>query len=477
MTIRFLRDCQGYSSGSEVSTFSAAQENLIIAAGAATRTLGSQQLSIYPSANAAGVKPANNPVMLSSDGSSLVSGDGSRLALNNKAGRIARLRWGRELSTVAATALTLQQAWTFPFDVYGWRFGFESNNSTTSPISLMKYGIVGSAGNTRTQAIDAMTDLELATPVSVTFNGAVTGTIPAYQYSGRPCVPYWSDWCYGTLLAGQTLGARVLRDGAAVSPIAATGLTNAQQLATSLSYIMSAWNDTTDRVTGWINWGTDTSNANQNLPIPFIELLTSRRMMSVAAVGDSTFTGTVDSGTPSMHPVVLAADSVSSSSLGVVGLCRGWSGKGVYSVTGTAGALGYYNLAVDLIANSKIDVLIYEIGSQNDTMSAAYPYQAWAYAQDVLARCKVAGIVPILATQIPLNTESAGDTTNRTILNALARNSGERVLDLDLVLSDGASPARYQSAYGSGTHPNLAAYTAIVTAYATAISSAAGSLM
>ena len=46
MTIRFLRDYQGYSSGSEMSTFSTAQENLIIAAGAATRTLGSQQLSI-----------------------------------------------------------------------------------------------------------------------------------------------------------------------------------------------------------------------------------------------------------------------------------------------------------------------------------------------------------------------------------------------------------------------------------------------
>lgn len=84
MTIRFLRDYQGYSSGSEVSVFSTAQENLIIAAGAATRTLGSQQFSVYPSANAAGPRPTNNPVVLSSDGTSLVSGDGTvYLPVNN----------------------------------------------------------------------------------------------------------------------------------------------------------------------------------------------------------------------------------------------------------------------------------------------------------------------------------------------------------------------------------------------------------
>lgn len=81
MTIRFLRDYQGYSSGSEVSVFSTAQEDLIIAAGAATRTLGSQQVSIYPSANAAGVKPADGgAVTLNAAGTSLVSGGGIQVA-------------------------------------------------------------------------------------------------------------------------------------------------------------------------------------------------------------------------------------------------------------------------------------------------------------------------------------------------------------------------------------------------------------
>jgi len=89
MTIRFLRDHLGYSKGSEISTFSTLQENLAIAAGAATRTLGSQQVSVFPSDAAAGPKPRNNPVTLSDDGTSLVSGAGNVLdsALDLPAGR------------------------------------------------------------------------------------------------------------------------------------------------------------------------------------------------------------------------------------------------------------------------------------------------------------------------------------------------------------------------------------------------------
>lgn len=81
MTIRFLRDYQGYPSGSEVSTLSTREENIAIAAGAATRTLGDQQLSIYPSDSAGGVRPENGPVRLSDDGTSLVSGDGKRFGI------------------------------------------------------------------------------------------------------------------------------------------------------------------------------------------------------------------------------------------------------------------------------------------------------------------------------------------------------------------------------------------------------------
>ena len=77
MTIRFLRDYQGYPSDSEVSTLSTREEDIAIAAGAATRTLGDQQLSIYPSDSAGGVRPENGPVRLVNG--SLVSGDGSFL--------------------------------------------------------------------------------------------------------------------------------------------------------------------------------------------------------------------------------------------------------------------------------------------------------------------------------------------------------------------------------------------------------------
>lgn len=81
MTIRFLRDYQGYPSGSELTTLSTVEENIAIAAGAATRTLGDQQMTVFPSDSAAGARPENGPVRLSDDGTSLVSGDENLVSL------------------------------------------------------------------------------------------------------------------------------------------------------------------------------------------------------------------------------------------------------------------------------------------------------------------------------------------------------------------------------------------------------------
>ena len=74
MTIRFLRDYQGYPSDSEVSTLSTREEDIAIAAGAATRTLGAQQAIALPVANMGGGKPDDFARVVNG---SLVSGDGT----------------------------------------------------------------------------------------------------------------------------------------------------------------------------------------------------------------------------------------------------------------------------------------------------------------------------------------------------------------------------------------------------------------
>ncbi len=95
MTIRFLRDYQGYSSGSEISTLSTRQEDLAIAAGAATRTLGAQQAIALPVANMGGGKPDDFARVVNG---SLVSGDGTVLF---NAGSIPERVVGDELSQPA----------------------------------------------------------------------------------------------------------------------------------------------------------------------------------------------------------------------------------------------------------------------------------------------------------------------------------------------------------------------------------------
>lgn len=146
MTIRFLRDYQGYSSGSEVSTFSTAQENLIIAAGAATRTLGAQQVSIFPSASAAGAKPANNPVMLSSDGTSLVSPDGIPTPIS-----VGQLQGFSAATTIPEIVFDQSKGGKYLFTQYDGTYG-----SFTSALSIA----------TGTLASMTKTSLQTATNVS-----------------------------------------------------------------------------------------------------------------------------------------------------------------------------------------------------------------------------------------------------------------------------------------------------------------------
>lgn len=400
-------------------------------------------------------------------------------------GRKSVMRFGRAVDATgvaSTTARTTQQAWRFPFDVYGFRFGVQNNNSqsaynSTGPvISLHKAAIIGNASQTLTAALDGVSAVHLATPFDITWNGGSAGRTLAARIGADDPSLAWSDWTYKKVAAGELLVSRMLwplADNTAISPTtwyypySGTGLSYTALLAADPDIATMHWHDTSDRVTGWTRWGVTTANGTGNLSIPFIELLTSQRVVTVGVIGDSTTTGQVDSGDAPLAPVWAACEAASTSAVRFTPICHGWGGKEAHE---------YYEYALDMIANYPPQVLFYQVWSQNDT-GPTDNTRDFALAMDIVSRCRAAGIVPVLLTGIPVNawTTPTYDTseTARTAINALVRASGEIVCDMDAVLSDGTSPANYLSAYGSTVHPNTAGYAAMVTEYARALRQAA----
>jgi len=382
------------------------------------------------------------------------------------------IRLGRapDATGVASTTLrTTQQAWRVPFDVYGFQIGLESNLAAATTFSLCKAAIIGSAGNTLTQALDDVANASSATPFSVTWGGGSAGaTVPARTALDAPAAITWSDTIYQKIQAGQVLVERMLwpYPGSAWNyPYAATGLSSAEFLAANPALATMHWHNTTDQVTGWTSWATNSSNGSGNLSVQYLRLLTAEPVITVAAIGDSTLTGQVNSGSVPLAPVWAACEALSASGLRFVPYCRGWGGKEPST---------FYNYALDIInATIKPDVLIWQAWSQNDTAQTVN-VQEIALTMDIVSRCRAAGIVPIVVTGIPINSWVTptydSQEAARVALNALIRSAGEIIIDADAVISNGVTPvADYNASYGTDQHPNAAGYAALVLEYINAL--------
>ena len=95
---------------------------------------------------------------------------------------------------------------------------------------------------------------------------------------------------------------------------------------------------------------------------------------------------------------------------------------------------------------------------------------AWSRAMSLAHYAISKGAVPILLTPAPWSsTTSATDPFRRqltTRANALAATGAMLVCDVDTVLSDGADPARFKTAYNNdGIHPNEAGHAAMAAAF------------
>ena len=399
--------------------------------------------------------------------------------LTQRGRRTARMRFGRAdndgvTSPINVTTVrTEQQMWRFPFDIYGWRIGFQSNLAADQAFSLCKYAIFTPADSSVTTALD-LSGLNGKTPTAITFSGSSGATVPKQVATDSPGAIVWSDWVYDPIAANQILGVRTLWSNAGGKiPYSATSLNGSLLISYAPNILTAHWTDgASDRVTSWTSWSTTSSNADGNLSIPYIEVLTSRRVQQVAYVGDSHMAGQVDSGNSPLPPCWALCEAMSTPAVQFVPFHRGWGGKEA------AGTGGYHDLyALDVINNHAPDILFYQAWSQNDT-DQTHDSAEIALAMDIVTRCRLAGIVPVLVTGVPIHGGGTSMETARLALNTVIRSCGEIVSDRDAAISNNATPvADYAAAYlGSSpyAHPNLAGYAAYLAADLVAGKAAAG---
>ena len=107
--------------------------------------------------------------------------------------------------------------------------------------------------------------------------------------------------------------------------------------------------------------------------------------------------------------------------------------------------------------------------SVNDgTFTQATVDAAILNALQLAQACRKRGILPILRTIVPASTTTLAQDNIRKAGNAAIVAAGEAIFDMDAVVTDGASPARMQSAYvqADGIHLNKAGNDAVGLAFA-----------
>lgn len=127
------------------------------------------------------------------------------------------------------------------------------------------------------------------------------------------------------------------------------------------------------------------------------------------------------------------------------------------------------------LASYSPDVVVLPVWGPNSNISTQAGFDAsMATLLDSIERVKAKGASVVLWTATPKNTISAADDAWRKLANTAARNLASAgiavVADLDLLVSDGASPAQWISTYSSdGLHFNSAGTTYVAATMAAAI--------
>ena len=354
------------------------------------------------------------------------------------------------LAAQATTTRTFQQAFKLPAGLTRFRVAIPNINAGTQALGGIKAVIVS-----------ATTDFPNAhtfTPVNVLFSAATTATLATRVSATEPSITY-SDWIdvtgapVGSFLVLRGLLTGTVTWNATYSTFA--GYTDA--LANAL-YPAYTWHTTVDWFTAMDSWNTTAANAVNQTYLAIIEMELERQSLAVAAVGDSHVAGSLDSGTV-VSPIWTTADALTSDSLLVSPLCFGWGGQD---------SVKYSTAALWAAANLKPAVLCYQVSSQNDTGTIGDAQIN--LLMRVAKACYDNGVRLILINKIPTNASTLSADNERKALNVRLAAMGLPTIDVDAVVSDGASPARYKSEYGTGTHLNAAGMLAVKAEYLRVIS-------
>lgn len=220
--------------------------------------------------------------------------------------------------------------------------------------------------------------------------------------------------------------------------------------------------------------GQDYVNSNQNsmganspsygsefAPITMLRIIPVTRVISIAHFGDSTGDG-LGTGTPLVQPnhynwaLIAANRLIQEQAVPVVvaNFCHEGK-KTLYNIQNRLGTF----LADPEFNPSAVIIQPFSIndGATTGALTQAIVDAAMVMALTQAAAARKRGIIPIFRTVIPSVSMNATQDGFRKAANAALIASGEVVIDIDAVVTDGASPARLLPAYSlDGTHMSAA---------------------
>lgn len=305
--------------------------------------------------------------------------------------------------------------------------------------------------------------------VPITFNGSTSVTLPVRYSQYSPSITK-SDWVQlNSIDRIDANGVLPLVMFRCYVPATTTdyGFAGADDLsslandATNSSVLRRVWYSYRQQVDGITTPSNFTSTTAQTGNfITCFEYITRRVGINVMGIGDSITLGF--GGTPTTaggwgHKLCTALSTVDRP---VSWVCSGYYAQQSY----------LFGLrAMNVLDNFTPDILFYSPFSPNDGTPDNNTVAKCRYWMGrVLDKCRENGIFPILTTPCP-NTASgwnASADAARLALKAhileVAQKSNIPVVDFDAILSDGATPARFQASLTTDNiHPNNAGYIAM----------------
>jgi lysophospholipase L1-like esterase len=302
-------------------------------------------------------------------------------------------------------------------------------------------------------------------------------TVPAgYGAGGQRIASYaYSDWAALSSQARTDGGTGYLLVGRTWVTSASTvkQMSSAQAAAFVAAGKTVGWASNADGTGAYVT----SPNANPKTPstgggfvtIPaYYEFLrTSARGVKILASGDSLMSG-YDGSAFALPWVDQAVNSISTITTGPVDLTNvSFSGNAMYAIC---------QRAINAMNWIRPDIIVLPVYSPNDIGSnATSAYIGWEMVLNTVNEALRLGVVPVLVTGMPSNLSTSIDAA-RININTYARQMfPNNIIDLDAMMTNGATPARLNATYNSGdnVHLTAAGYTQIATGTGMSVPNAA----